>query len=195
MEGKPSTEQTQKPSVLSRMWVLGSLSKVTGKIAESALQEMLYLLAWSTLPFWLGGLIGYATSDLEGKSFILATVSTFRNGELLVFTISTLAPTLFLMLHDPEGADVFPHKLPLSTIGVLTVVICAALFALLKSNTIRDVPFVFVVSIALSMLALLLRYVSMLYHRLRLPEVTEQTLRANETDFVEKFRRHVGDAE
>ncbi|ACL67329.1 hypothetical protein A2cp1_4009 [Anaeromyxobacter dehalogenans 2CP-1] len=156
---------------------------------------MLYLLLWSTLPFWLGGLIGYATSDVQEKSILITTVATFRNGELLVFTISTLAPTLYLMLHDPDGARIFPHKLPLSTIGVLTVVICGALFALLKANTIRDVPFVFALSVALSLLALLLRYVSMLYHRLRLPEVSERTLRAPETNFVREFQRHVGDGE
>ena len=190
-----SIETTDKPSRLANLWVLGSLASVTSKILSSALFEMLYLLAWSTLPFWLGGVIGFATSDEPNKSVWVMTVGTFKNGELLVFTISTLAPTLFLMLHDPDGARTFPHKLPLSTIGVLTIAVCSALFALLKSSAIKDRAFVFALSVFLTVLALLLRYLSMVYHRLRLPELNERKLRASENDFVNAFQRQVGDKE
>lgn len=183
-------QATQKPKFAS-VWVLGSLAYVDRKTLSSALSELLYLLMWSTLPFWLGGLVGYVTSDAQDKSGLAITVATFRNGELLVFTLSMLAPTLFLMLHDPERARRFPHRLPLSTIGVLTALVCSALFALLKSNTIKDARFVFSLSLYLSSLALLLRYLSMVYHRFRLPELTEESLRASEKSFVDDFQRHV----
>lgn len=176
----------------AHLWVFGALSLATRKTLASALYEMLYLLAWSTLPFWLGGVIGYAMSDAHDKSVLAMTVATFRNGELLVFTISTLAPTLFLMGHDPEGARIFPHKLPLSTFGMLTISVCVALFAMLKANAVKDAPFVFTASILVSVLALLVRYLSMVYHRIRLPELSEQSLRASETSFVDAFKRRIG---
>lgn len=180
---------------LSHLWLIGSLFKAGRKTYAGALYEFTYLLLWSILPFGLGALTLYVASDDQGKSFIDFWLSTFRNGELLVFTISMLAPILYLTLHEPDQAGQFPHKLPISTVVALIVVTCAALFALLKAHAVKDIDFVFKLSVILTLLALAFRYLALVYHRLRMPQITENELRSAQDDFVNDYRKHVEDTE
>jgi len=178
------------------MWLLGGLTHAGRKTFSSALYEFLYLILWSVLPFGLGGLVLYviAVPSATGKDFLEFAVSTFRNGELLVFTISLLAPTLYLVLHDPDGATrQFPHKLPLSTIVMFVIVVCAALFSLQKAGTVKDRDAVFAISVVFTVLGLFFRYLAMVYHRIRMPNVSERELRASEHSFVDMMKKHTGE--
>lgn len=176
---------------LSHVWLLGTLTKVKRSILAGAFYEFLYLFLWSILPFALGALVLYATSAEPTKNLFRLGVDTFRNGELLVFTISMLAPILYLTQHDPERADKFPHKLPISTVATLVIVTCAALFAALKAGSVKNAPFVFDVSVGLTILALSFRYLALVYHRYRMFPPTEMELRAPQVDFVANFREHI----
>lgn len=176
---------------LSHLWLIGSLFRVGRKAYAGALYEFTYLFLWSILPFALGALTLFVTTTNTDKSFIEFGLSTFENGELLVFTISMLAPILFLTLHDPDQAGPFPHKLPISTVVALIVVTSAALFALLKAKAVTDVPFVINLSVILTLLALVFRYLALVYHRLRMPPLNETDLRSNQASFVTNYRQHV----
>lgn len=178
-------------SYLSRIWLFGTLFRTGRSTHAGAFNEFLYLLLWSVLPFALGALVLYVSSEAADKSFYEFGLNTFRNGELLVFTISMLAPILYLTLHDPEQAEPFPHKLPISTVVALIIVTCASLFALLKASAVKDVSFVFELSVALTVVALIFRYLAIVYHKVRLPALTERDLRDTQTQFVETYRRHV----
>jgi len=177
---------------LSHTWLVGALFQAGRKVYAGALYEFLYLFVWSILPFALGALVLYVTSESPTKNFFEFGQATYQNGELLVFTISMLAPILYLTLHEPEQAESFPHKLPISTTVALLVVTCAALFALLKANAVKDIGFVLDLSVALTLVALVFRYLALIYHRLRMPQVTERDLRSPQDEFVEQYRRHVG---
>lgn len=157
----------------------------------SALYEFAYLVIWSILPFALGALVLYVISDAKDKNFFELAVKTFRNGELLVFTISMLAPILYLTLHDPEQADPFPHKLPLSTTVSLIIVTSAALFAVMKSGGVKDTEFVYYFSVFLTLCALFFRFLAILYHKVRMPALSERELRGPQDQFVENFRERV----
>lgn len=180
-------------NLLAHTWLIGSLFRAGRKTYAGALYEFSYLLVWSVLPFGLGALTLYIVNAPGSKDFFTLVLSTFRNGELLVFTISMLAPILFLVLHDPERAGAFPHKLPISTAVALIIVTCAALFALMKANAVKDGDFVFLLSIALTLIALIFRYLALIYHRLRMPDMNEQALRANQTGFLKNYGAHVGE--
>lgn len=182
-------------NVLSRIWLIGTLFKVERKAYASALYEFLYLFVWSILPFALGGLVLYVVSNPSEKNILQFAISTFKNGELLVFTISMLAPILFLTLHDPEQASPFPHKLPISTVVALVIVTCAALFAVLKASAVKNSDFVFDISVALTVLALAFRYLALVYHRYRMPSLSETDFRANQTNFVDQFKQHLGETQ
>lgn len=178
-------------SYLSRIWLFGTLFKAGRATHAGAFYEFIYLFLWSILPFALGTLVLYVTSDDPNKNFFELGLHTFQNGELLIFTISMLAPILYLTLHDPEQAEPFPHKLPISTVVALVIVACASLFSLLKASSVKDFPFVFGLSIVLTIVALVFRYLAIVYHKVRLPQLTERDLREPQDTFVEDFRRHV----
>ena len=181
---------------LSSMWLFGTLFKAGRKTHASALYEFIYLLVWSILPFLLAALALYVTSEAAtDKSFYELGLNTFQNGELLVFTISMLAPILYLTLHDPEQAEPFPHKLPISTVVALIILTCASLFALLKASAVKDLPFVFWLSMILTIMALVFRYLAIVYHKTRMPTLSERDLRAPQEHFVENYRRHVEDTD
>lgn len=176
----------------SKLWLVGALFKAGRRTYTGALYEFTYALVWSIFPFVLGALTLYVTSDEANKDFLKFTVNTFRNGELLIYTISMLTPILYLVLHDPEQAESFPHKLPLSTLVTLIAVTSAALFALMKAHAIKDPDFVLQFSIVLTVLALLMRYLALVYHRLRMPDTSERDLRANQDTFIQQYSQHVG---
>jgi hypothetical protein len=176
---------------LSRIWLFGTLFKAGKATHAGAFYEFIYLFLWSILPFALGSLVLYVTSDDPNKKLFELALHTFQNGELLIFTISMLAPILYLTLHDPEQAEPFPHKLPISTVVALVIVTCASLFSLLKASSVKDLPFVFGLSIVLTIVALVFRYLAIVYHKVRLPQITERDLRQPQETFVEDFRRHV----
>jgi hypothetical protein len=184
-------EREKLRGILANSWLFGALTRATKSAYTGALYEFLYLVLWSVFPFALGGLVLYVIANEADKSLVSVAIGTFRNGELLVFTISLLAPMLFLVLHDPHGAGPFPHKLPLSTIGMFVIVFCAALFSLQKAQTVKDPDFVFQLSLWLTGLAMFFRYLAMVYHRVRMPEPNERVLRAPEEDFVDEVRKHL----
>lgn len=175
----------------SRVWLFGTLFRAGRAAYAGAFYEFMYLFVWSILPFALGTLVLYVVSNDPNKNFSELGARTFQHGELLIFTISMLAPILYLTLHDPEQADPFPHKLPISTMVALIIVTCASLFSLLKASSVKDVSFVSDLSMVLTIVALLFRYLAIVYHRIRLPQLTESDLRKPQDTFVEDFRRHV----
>ncbi|MBC5767227.1 hypothetical protein [Ramlibacter albus] len=177
---------------MSRTWLIGGLFRCNLTTFLSALYEFSYLVAWSVLPFILGALVLYVIKEASGsKDFFVLAEDTFRNGELLVFTISMLAPILYLTLHDPEQAEPFPHKLLISTTVSLIIVTCAALFAVMKAGGIKDVKFVYQFSLFLTLAAFAFRFLAILYHKLRMPSVNERELRAPQDNFVDDFRSMV----
>ncbi|CAG0984273.1 hypothetical protein MTYP_01925 [Methylophilaceae bacterium] len=180
---------------IQHLWLIGTLFRAGRKTYARALYEFTYLFVWSVLPFFLGAITLYVISDQSDKNHFELALSTFRNGELLVFTISMLAPILYLVLHDPQQAEPFPHKLPVSTTVTLIAVTCAALFALIKANAVKDVDFVFQFSVALTLVALIFRYLALVYHHVRLPDVSELELRAPQEGFVKQYRKHLGEPE
>lgn len=146
------------------------------------------------MPFWLGGLVHYTVAvNQPNKELWDSIVGTFRNGELLVFVISAVTPTLYLVLHKPDQGKSFPHALPLSTIVLAIIVVSAVMFSLQKSGTtLLDVDFIFQLSLILTISGLVLRYLALVYHRYRMPVPNEKQIRQGQTNFVGEFAAHRG---
>jgi len=150
------------------------------------------LLVWATMPFWLGGLVHYAVSVKPNKDLCDLIVGTFRNGELLVFVISVVTPTLYLV-NKPDQEKSFPHALFLSTIVIVIIVVSAVMFSLQKSGvTLLDVDFIFQLSVILTISGLTLRYLALVYHRYRMPVPNEKQMRQGQKNFVDEFAAHRG---
>jgi len=175
---------------LSKLWFIGTVFKAGRKTLAGAFYEFSYVFSWSVLPFGLGALTLYVAQP-DGASILEHAVSTFKNGELLVFTISMLVPVLYMVLFDPDKAGPFPHKLPISTVVTLIIVISASLFALLKAKAVLKPDFVFDLSLLLTLLALFIRMLALIYHRVRMPSPNEEDLRLPQQEFVTNYEEHI----
>lgn len=193
---------------LTKLWLVGTLFKCTKDNFLGAFYELLHGLVFATMPFWLGGLVlmvlappptSVELSDTNAFAFWIghywhSVVSTLSKGELLVFAISLLSPTLWLVTYEPKGADKLPHRRPVSTLAVIVIVIGAVLFALLKKNDGINVNAVFWISVTLTCLAFCLRYLGFVYHGYRLPDVSEIQLRQPTEDWMKSVDIHRGAA-
>lgn len=175
---------------LSKIWFFGAVFKAGRETLAGAFYEFCYIFSWSVLPFALGALTLYV-AQTDSISIFENAISTFKNGELLVFTISMLVPVLYMVLFDPDKAGPFPHKLPISTVVTLIIVISASLFALLKAKAVLRPEFVFELSLLLTLFALIIRMLALIYHRIRMPSPNEEDLRAPQQGFVNDYEKHI----
>lgn len=199
-----STRSEDLREWLSRFWLVGTLFKCNGSIFLNALYEFIHGVVFATMPFWLGGLVllvlAPAPSADETRAagawiywlskYQMLTVSTFSKGELLLFAISLLSPTLWLAIYEPKGADTLPHRRPISTLAVVIIIIGAVLFGLLRKSDGVNVSAVYWISVTLTVTALLLRYLVFVYHGYRMPEISEEQLREPTNDWLKSVDLH-----
>ena len=188
---------------LTKIWLFGTLFRCQRETLLGAFYEFLHGLIFATMPFWLGALVltvlilppnpqpaGWGNWEEWIARYWTSALATFSNGELLVFAISLLSPTLWLTTHEPKGADKLPHRRPVSTIAVVIVIIGAVLFSLLKSGVPANPTIIFSVSVILTGTALALRYMVFVYHGYRLPPVNERVLTKPTDDFMHDVDMH-----
>jgi hypothetical protein len=188
---------------VSRTWLFGTLVNCTSSNFLGAFYELFHAIIFATMPFWLGGLIltvvpsNHPVELPEGgfydfwlPRYWASSISTFNHGELLVFAISLLSPTLWLATHEPEGAGTLPHRRPISTMAVMIIIVGAVLFAVLKSGSQVYGSAIFWVSVCLTILALVLRYLVLVYHGYRLKPATEKDLLKGTEDWMSRVETH-----
>jgi hypothetical protein len=148
--------------------------------------EYLHTLVWSTMPFWLGAGLLYVQKSSVGQDVWTIFTGTFRNGELLVYTISTLTPiTYFTLFEDREKR--FPHRLGIGTIAIILIISCAALFSLQKAKVDTKPEMIYEWSLYFAAFAIMLRYIAVIYNRTKVPVTTELDLTQPVTDFVNEL--------
>jgi hypothetical protein len=161
------------------------LTKCSAKDCWIAAIEYLNLVIWSTMPFWLGTGLLYVQST-NSQSLNEVFQSTFKNGELFVYTISTLTPITYLTLfEDPKGR--FPHRLGVGTLAFIMIICCACLFALQKASVATKGDVLFYGSIYFATGAVALRYLAILYNKTKLPLSVEQDFTRSTGDLISKF--------
>ncbi|KVN38329.1 hypothetical protein WT11_05270 [Burkholderia stagnalis] len=166
--------------------IFGHIFKCKWKDVWDSFVEYSNSLLWSTMPFWLGALVLFYQQQNGDKSFVDTLTGTFRNGELLVFTIGAVTPITYLTLfEDPKAA--FPHRLSLGTLAMFLIVICASLFALQKGKVTTKTDLIYYTSLIFAAVAITLRYISILYNKTKYPVTTENDLVRPAQVFFEEF--------
>ena len=170
----------------TKLPIFGHIFKCRWKDFWDSLVEYSNALIWSTMPFWLGAVILFYQQQNGNKAFIDTLTGTFRNGELLVFTIGAVTPIIYLALfEDPKGT--FPHRLSVGTLAMFLIVVCASLFALQKGQVATKGSLVYYSSLIFAAVAISLRYLSILYNKTRFPSTTENDLIQSSTTFLDEF--------
>ncbi|MGM3274333.1 hypothetical protein [Ralstonia sp. 24A2] len=179
-------------NLIAKIPVFGHLFLCTRRQYWETLVEYSNALIWSTMPFWLGAGILLVILNNGQPSLRLAFTSTIQNGELLVYTISTLTPITYLTLfEDPKGR--FPHRLGMGTIAIIVIIICACLFSLQKGTVLTKPDYLFYASVIFAPFAVCLRFVAILYSKTKLPVPTENDFIKDKNDFFAEFEQATAD--
>lgn len=148
--------------------------------------EYLHTLVWSTMPFWLGAGLLYVQKSSAGHDLLDVFTGTFRNGELLVYTISTLTPITYFTLFEHREKR-FPHRLGIGTIAIILIISCATLFSLQKAKVDTKPDMIYEWSLYFAAFAIMLRYIAIIYNRTKVPLTNELDLTQPLTDFVDEL--------
>lgn len=171
---------------LRNVLLIGPLVDCTSEDHRSASLELFVSLAFATMPFWLGGLVLFARATAEATSYWSTLLSTFSQGELFIFATSMLGPIVYMAFEDPANARAFPSRLEHAVLVFLLIAICATMFGQQKAGASTNIDFLFSLSIFCAGLAIVLRYLSAVYHRMRTRDPSKEMKRLEE-NFVEAF--------
>ncbi|MEM5461613.1 hypothetical protein VSR69_43650 [Paraburkholderia phytofirmans] len=182
----PDTKWARFHRAISKIPLIGHLFECAWKDFWDSFIEYSNSLLWSTMPFWLGAIILFVQEQNGVKTFLDTFTGTFRNGELLVFTIGTVTPITYMTwFEDPKRR--FPHRLALGTVAVILIVLCASFFALQKGKVPTKSDYIYLTSLGFACVAIFLRYIAIVYNKTKYPHTTEQDLIQPAADFASEF--------
>src|SRR5579864_524725 len=175
--------------------LLGGLIDCTRANHIAAAKEFFIGLLFSSITFWLSAtLIFFQTKEPTGGVIETVTNSlwpTIRNGELLVFAVSLVGPIFYIAFEEPAWAKrEFPEKLWHASALFVLGVICAALFAAVKTGASFEMTRVIKASVWLMVFAAGLRYLATVYNKARARP--EEEMRTQTDEFVKQFQQHRG---
>ncbi len=183
---------------LIRTWIgklplIGGLTDCTKANHAAAAKEFFIGLVFSSIPFWLSAmLIFFQTKDRSRgmvNTIVDSLTPTISNGELLVFAVSLIGPIFYVAFEEPEWAKrEFPQKLWHACALFFLGVLCASLFAAIKTGASFEMALVIEFSIWLTIAAAALRYIATVYNKARTRP--EEEMRGQTEDFVKKFQEH-----
>jgi len=121
---------------------------------------------------WAGAALGYWVGKVEARS---------KHGLLL-------APIFWIALDDPTGVAKFPNRSVMMVVVVVITIVASVFFAEELSRSHLQQPYTFHVSVVTFWAAVLVLYLSTVYHtnRLNVPEA----FRDQEASFRNAFRSH-----
>jgi hypothetical protein len=171
--------------------IIGGLVDCTMRNHRAALNELLIALSFSTVTFWLSA---FFLLFLDSGSYFDHLVDSVRNGELLIFAVGFLGPTLLLALQDGKHRQ-FPGRRGHTVVLFLVGIMCSGLYALARTLKTSEPSVAFdrerllFWSLVFGIVVVLLRYLAMVYSKSLLEP---EDLRTQEKAFSEQFASHQG---
>jgi len=178
-------------SAFSKLPVFGPLAYCTWADHKACFREMLVIIIFSTASFWLTSAILMGHAPMRALGYEEVLLSTVRNGELFIFTVGFIGP---ILLH--ASGDKFPgrlwHLLPMALLGILAPVYHSqAKLAQLSGKVVpEDMQFLFHISIFLAAVAVILRYLAMVYKKSTEGFKAEEKIKNPENDFAAAYAEH-----
>lgn len=199
------------PTKKSRAWstflrwlgkwpVIGHLPNCTKKDHESAFNEFVPTILFSTATFWLTALILRAFKSYDNKTWLGLLYETTKSGQLFIFAVGMLGPILIVSAVDLPNAKQFPGRL--GHFAVLLVLGAAASgfygLVLLSRESfgapLVNAEYLYGASIAIAAFVLVLRYLTTVYRKNTQNATPEEIMKQPEKDFASEFEaRHATD--
>lgn len=183
-------------TVFSHIPVLGPLTYCRWKDHKACLKEMFIILLFSTATFWLTSALLMSYSTARTLGYLPTIISTIQHGELFIFTVGFIGPILLQTADDKPNEKAFPGR----TWHLLTLIILGLLASGFHTQTRRvsvgitaqqaDIDFLFHVSLILAAVAIILRYLAMVYRKSTAGFKPREEMKQQENDFTDAYMRH-----
>ena len=173
--------------------IVGHLVYCTRDDHAQVFKEMLVTLLFSTATFWLTSvfLMGAAPNRAMGMAHVLH--STVKTGELFIFSVGFMGPIL-LITEWKKGDKEFPGRLGHIVALLIVCLVSAGFHSQIKSAQLQgkmvedDLNFLFWISLAAAIAAVILRYLAMVYKKSSFRPGIE--LKGREADFAADYAKH-----
>jgi hypothetical protein len=160
--------------LFGRIPVVGELTRCSWLHHASALREFVVLIIFSTAAFWLAAFIALFLQDNKGVKYLDLLQRTLENGELTIFCVSMLGPIFYTALDNPAWAKRdFPEKIIHAVVAVLVAIGASSLFAVSRVPIPKNPELIILWSFILASIALVLRYLTVLYAKARQDDPAE----------------------
>lgn len=173
--------------------ILGPLVYCSRKNHADTLKELLVTLLFSTTTFWTTVVFLKAYTSNSGVPVFELFRQTVSAGQLFIFSVTFLGPVYLIAGEDPENAKVFPnrgvHLVVLFPIALLAGGLYAIQFGARTSqgSHLLDDGYLLHASIYIAALAVVLRYLTVVYRKSTISFNPEAELVEPSQLFAEKF--------
>lgn len=180
---------------LSHVPLLGPIFYASKEDHRVAFKELLISIGLSTVTFWGTALFLLALKSSVGRDYFDLVFNTVKHGELFIFSVGLLGPVIIAISEDKD--DHKKHGRVWQVVLLTIIAIFAAGFHSQiksaqfeeRSDALND-DFLFTASVVIACVAIIFRYVALLYRRAIFP--ITQELKQPEKNFAENFAARHG---
>jgi hypothetical protein len=174
--------------LFKRIPIISGLSNCSAGDHWEALQEVLITVIFATIPIWLIFFIISLTRQEADPDLFTNLSGHVNNGELFIYSVSIIAPVMYIALKDPPGAKEFPSRLSHIIIIFVVAILSSAGFAVQKSILLSNTKFAIDVSLTLFSISIFILYIATVYKHMRL--LGPDDFKKMESNFSEQYKKH-----
>lgn len=173
--------------------LLGYLAYCTKKNHAETVKELTITLAFSTATFWISALLFEAFMVNKGASYFDLLYKTANAGQLFIFAVTFLGPVFLIAGDDPPKAKLFPNRSLHLVLLFLLAVVSSSFYAIqlgarqIPGGAELDSNFLFRSSLVIAILAVVFRYLAVVYRKNTLYFDPEAELNEPVRDFAKQF--------
>jgi len=151
-----------------------------------ALKELMSTLFIALSPIWLGAVVIFCIQDNPDKNYWRILLNSLKNGELIIYSTSLLAPVIYMALKERGAVRIFPSRLSSIIAVIILLLITTSIFSIQRGGYYYHSTTVFKFSSLIFIISILILYIAMVYNNSRLPDAGEE-FQNQEKDFANQF--------
>ena len=179
---------------LGNIWIclpiLGQLHLAHRKDYSEAFKEIMMSLLISTAPIWAGALVILAQNyNSNGYSYIKCILSIINNGELFIYAASTVAPVIYIVTKERQGAQGFPGRYSFIGFAIVCSILATLIFTMQRLSPASFPTPMIISSLWLFGVAVLAVFLALVFNHMLMPNPAN-LMRESERNYIDRLRRH-----
>jgi hypothetical protein len=176
--------------ICSQVPIIGSLPQTRSRDHIEAVRELVISLLISMAPVWVGTLVLRIGQTFPSQlSYLQCARTVIQNGELFIYSATTLAPVMYIVTRDRFNVRSFPGKYTFISVVIIFAFISTGIFTMQRMRTQILAPDIITLSLWLYVIAVTVFYFALVYNNTFLPNPAD-LMREEEGDYVNRLRRH-----